>query len=182
MEGDSMESKTLINFIKKTLIFLSLITGGIQLILFSFQSLINLTSFHDINELFFKLEFIPENIRSFWSIYLFCYMFVVFMEKIPTGKKLFLDPPWVSVILKEHADANLLLLRPLSIICIESFTRFTTSLIVYLFKKDFVSLKRIFSFSDGFISWYIKLWIILLIIIYFFTKYTYAQSFKEPKT
>ncbi|MGL5439234.1 MAG: hypothetical protein ACRDA4_02460 [Filifactoraceae bacterium] len=177
-----MESKNSINFVKRSLIFLSLMTGGIQLILFSFQSLINLPSFHDINELFFKLEFIPQNILSFWSIYLICYIFVVVIEKTPIRKKLFLNIPGITTALKNQKEESFLLLRPLLVICIESFTRFTTSLIVYLLKKDFVSLKRIFSFSDGFISWYIKLWIILLIIIYFITRYTILTRDDKAET
>lgn len=175
-----MEQKILLRFLKRSLLFLGCITGGFQIVFYSLEVLIRGSSgFHNIESYFFNLEFIPENILSFWSIYFVLFLIIVGLEKFPFEKPLFLDPSWLSTILKNYSEQFFMLLSPLLLLFIDSSTRFTISLIVYFFRKDFVSLNRLFTFSDGFISWYIKSWIISFIVICFFTRYLYVKSLKN---
>lgn len=129
------------------------LTGGIQVMLHSFSKLLGLNILDNIDTYIFDPnKYLGEQLFCFWVVYGLLLMIIFFFSFFKTNNK----------VCFKIDEKNSLLTYSLFTLSLLTLIPFIICLIYYLLPFDALNLKRLILFSDGALSFYLKIWIITL--------------------
>ena len=153
--------------------------GGVKLVLYGLDSLFGNFDIEIQSRFFFHEGFLVFQQDAFWVVYALILIPLVMIKAFQSNFGDNLQYVKQTVRYGELPDGLRYSTWIVSCFLVDSFIKFFTPLLVYLVSGDFVSFKRLFLFSDGLFSVYIKLWVILLPMFLFIILPRYRKSVNE---
>ena len=150
--------------------------GGVKLVLYGLGSLFGKFDIELQSRFFFHEGFLVFQQDAFWVVYAFLLIPLVIIKVFQSAFEDKAESVNRTVPYGKLSDGLRYATWIVSCFLVDSFLKFFAPFVVYLIAGDFVSVKRLFLFSDGLFSVYIKLWAILLPIVLFVILPRYRKS------
>lgn len=150
--------------------------GGLKLVLYALGSLFGSFDIELQSRFFFHKGFFVFQQDAFWVVYALILIPLVIIRVFQSAFEDKVESVNRTVPYGKLSDGLRTVTWIVSCFLVDSFLKFLAPFVVYLIAGDFVSVKRLFLFSDGLFSVYIKLWAILLLIVLFVILPRYRKS------